>query len=149
MFDLLREGAVEQVPVDISVVGRLQQQAGNHLRTARAGAADDDPEGAFQLAYDASRKLCMALLLAAGYRPKGDKRHHAVTFEGAASLASSFGERRMVDEASNLRFVRNNAEYRAEEVDLDDAHDAIVIGEALVVRFVEPIRTLLAASIAD
>lgn len=141
--DLLREGSLDQVPVDPEVVRHLQHQAGNHLRTARAGVGGGDPEGAFQLAYDACRKLAMALLLAAGLRPKADKGHHAVTFEGAGTLAASFGQRKIVDEAGDLRYVRNSAEYRAETVDIEDANDAIAIGEDLVAEFAEPIRTLL------
>ena len=141
--DLLREGALQQVPVDAGVAQHLQRQAGNHLRTARAGLDVDDPEGAFQLAYDACRKLCLALLLAAGLRTKEDKGHHAATFEGAAALATSFGQRKVVDEASDLRYVRNNTEYRAEMVDVEDAEDAIAIGEDLKTAFESPIRELL------
>jgi uncharacterized protein (UPF0332 family) len=140
---LLSEGSLQQVPVDSDVVENLQRQARKHLLTAQAGLDVDDPEGAFQLAYDACRKLCLALLLAAGFRPKEDKGHHAVTFEGAAALAANFGRRKVVDEASDLRYVRNNTEYRAEMVDTDDAKDAIEIGSDLVAAFAGPISKLL------
>lgn len=141
---LLREGALEEVPVDADVVLHLQKQAGNHLRTAQAGVDGHDHEGAFQLAYDACRKLCVALLLAAGYRPKEATRgHHRSTFEGAAALALSFGGRSIVDEASDLRYVRNNAQYRAETIAATDAADAIAIGHELVAAFAEPIGRLL------
>ncbi len=106
--------------------------------------AGGDPEGAFQLAYDACRKLCLALLLAAGLRPKGDERgSHAVTFEGAAALAESFGQRRIVDDASNLRFVRHGTEYRAEQVSTQDAQEAVDIGGELADAFATPITKLL------
>ena len=72
---LLSEGAVERVPVDTEVCTHLLCQAANHLRTAATGAAGGDPEGAFQLAYDACRKSCLALILATGLRPKGDGAH--------------------------------------------------------------------------
>jgi hypothetical protein len=131
------------VPVDPDVVAHLQHQARNHLRTARAGVDLGDGEGAFQLAYDACRKLCLALLLAAGFRPKNDKGHHVVTFEGAATLAANFGARRHVDDAGDLRYARNSAEYRAETIAVEDANDAILIGTDLMDAFTEPIRKLL------
>jgi hypothetical protein len=66
LASLLAGGSLERVPVDDDVVGNLLRQAGNHLRTARAGVEADDPEGAFQLAYDACRKTCLALVMATG-----------------------------------------------------------------------------------
>ena len=69
---LLAEGSLERVPVDAEVCQHLLTQAGNHLRTAAGGAEGGDPEGAFQLAYDACRKTCLALALAAGRRPRRD-----------------------------------------------------------------------------
>lgn len=146
LSELLREGALEQVPVDPDVVAHLQTQAGNHLRTAQAGVDGEDHEGAFQLAYDACRKLCLALLLAAGYRPKEEPQgHHRATFEGAAALATSFGGRKIVDEASDLRYVRNNAQYRAETIAATDANDAIAIAHDLHATFADPIQRLLDA----
>lgn len=140
---LLQEGSIEAVPVDATVVGHLGTQASNHLRTAQAGADSGDNEGAFQLAYDACRKQCMALILAAGFRPRNEKGHHAVTFEAAAALATNFGKRKLVNEAGDLRYVRNNAEYRAEVVDRKDVDDAIAIGLDLVEAFTDPIEKLL------
>lgn len=122
-------------------MANLQRQAANHLRTADAGLTVDDPEGALQVAYDACRKMCLALVLAAGFRVKEDRTgHHAATFEAAAALASNFGERKLADEASDLRYVRNNTEYQAEAV---DAKDAISIGKDVVTVFADPIHKLV------
>jgi hypothetical protein len=141
---MIDEGSLQRVPVDPTVVANLQRQAGNHLLTARAGLDVGDPEGAFQVAYDACRKMALALVLAAGFRVREDiKGHHAATFEAAATLADQFGERKLADEASDLRYVRNNTEYQAEAVDVKDAEDAISIGEDLVAVFSDPITTLL------
>lgn len=128
--DLVGDGLLERVPVDENVVANLVRQAGNHLRSARRDASDD-PEGAFQLAYDACRKICLALVLAAGLRPKGDG-HHATTFDAASELAAHFGARQQVRDAAQLRYVRNGAEYRAEAVSSADVEDAIEIGSDLL-----------------
>jgi len=132
LTDLLTRGDLERVPADAGVVENLLRQAGNHLKTATAGAADD-PEGAFQLAYDACRKTCLALVMATGLRPKGQAAH-IITFDAAGEIAANFGERRPVQEAADLRYIRHGAEYRAETVSFEDVEDAIASGEELIVK---------------
>lgn len=131
LTDLLNEDRLEQVPVDPDVCRQLLTQASNHLRTAASGIAGGDNEGGFQLAHDANRKACLALVLAIGHRPIG-RGSHATTFEAAATIASNFGARQVVDDASNLRFVRNNAEYEAETIDDAAAMEAVEIGTDLL-----------------
>jgi len=142
---LLAEGSLERVPVDATVCQHLLTQAGNHLRTAAGGAEGGDPEGAFQLAYDACRKTCLALALAAGLRLRGD-RAHAATFEAAATIAERFRARSVIDDAADLRFVRHGAEYRAETVSPADALDAIAIGHELLNSITPGVRQILAAT---
>jgi hypothetical protein len=141
---LITEGTLERVPVDEVVVGNLLRQAGNHLRTATVGVEAGDPEGAFQLAYDACRKTCLALVLATGLRPKGQAAH-VVTFEAAAAVAVNVGAQRVVTEAGDLRFVRHGAEYRAEQVSVADVHDAIAIGDELIKLLTPAVDKILSA----
>lgn len=145
LASLLSEKSLERVPVSPDVCRHLLDQSGNHLRTAVAGADGGDPEGAFQLAYDACRKTCLALVLATGLRPKGDAAH-AVTFEAAAAIADNFGARLQVAAAADLRFVRHGAEYRAESVSIDDARDAIDIGQDLLVKVAPRVGQILQAA---
>ena len=142
---LISAGEVERVPVDQEVVANLLRQAGNHLRTAAAGADAGDPEGAFQLAYDACRKTSLALVMATGLRPKGQSAH-VTTFEAAAAIASSFGSRQTVTDAAELRYVRHGAEYRAEAVSAADVEDALAIGADLLKAFEPAIGQILQAS---
>jgi len=142
---LVAEGSLERVPVDATVCQHLLTQSGNHLRTAAGGAEDGDPERAFQLAYDACRKTCLALVLGTGLRPRGDRAHGA-TFEAAATIAQRFGARNIVDDAADLRFVRHGAEYRAETVSAADALDAISIGHELLNSITPRVRQILAAT---
>lgn len=145
LADLLAERSLERVSVDTSTCTHLLTQARNHLRTATAGVQTADPEGAFQLAYDACRKTCLALLLSMGLRPRGDASH-AVTFEAAATVADNFAGRRLVRDAANLRYVRHGVEYRAETVSLDDAQDAIGLGAELLALLEPKVEQILAAS---
>lgn len=142
---LLAEGAIERVPVDEEVVSNLLRQSGNHLRTATAGALADDPEGAFQLAYDACRKSCLAVVMATGLRPKGQAAH-VITFEAAAVIAANFGARQIVTDAAQLRYVRHGAEYRAETVSAADVEDALAIGDELIKTLTPAIEQILHSS---
>lgn len=142
---LISAGDIERVPVDQAVVTNLLRQAGNHLRTAAAGAEAGDPEGAFQLAYDACRKTSLALVMATGLRPKGQSAH-VITFDAAAAIASNFGSRQIVTEAAQLRYVRHGAEYRAEAVSAADVEDALAIGAELIKALETAIDQILRAS---
>lgn len=142
---LISEGTVERVTVDQEVVANLLRQAGNHLRTAAAGAEAGDPEGAFQLAYDACRKTSLALVMATGLRPK-DQSAHVITFNAAAAIASSFGASRIVIDAAELRYVRHGAEYRAEAVSAADIEDALAIGAELIKTLQPAIDQILQSS---
>ncbi|HEY3004866.1 MAG TPA: hypothetical protein VGJ44_21135, partial [Kribbellaceae bacterium] len=110
-----------------------------------AASSDDDPEGAFQLGYDACRKICLALVLATGLRPRGEG-HHATTFDAASAIAANFAARSVVRDAAQLRYVRNGAEYRAEAVTDADVADAIAIGDELLKTMTDGIDKILAAT---
>ena len=86
------------------------------------------PSGAFQIAYDGCRKVCLALALTCGGRAKSDTGHHAATFNAAAAtLSGNVRARDLVDEATDLRFVRAGSEYRAEKISVAAVSDAIDI----------------------
>jgi len=134
---LVMDGHLEQVPVDSATCRELVHQARNHALTAVAAREIGDFEGAFQIAYDGCRKVCLALALAYGVRAKGDTGHHATTFNAAAAtlsgnaaaatLSGNAAARDLVDDATDLRFVRAGSEYRAEKITLAAVNDAIDI----------------------
>jgi len=125
---LAASGHLEQVPVDGATCRELVHQARNHALTAVAAREIGDFEGAFQIAYDGCRKVCLALALAYGVRAKGDTGHHATTFNAAAAtLSGNVRARDLVDDATDLRFVRAGSEYRAEKITLAAVNDAIDI----------------------
>lgn len=141
---LVSAADVERVPVDTTTCQRLVDQAQRHVKTATAGLDHDDAEGAFQIAYDACRKGCLALVLSTGLRPRGESEHRT-TFEAAAAIAESVGSRAIVDDAADLRMVRNNTEYRGVEVSLAEAQDAIDIAAELLAALTVAIAAILTA----
>lgn len=140
---LVSAAALERVPVDSQTCQRLLDQAHRHVLTASAGLSHSDPEGAFQIAYDACRKVGLALVLSMGLRPRGESEHRT-TFEAAVAIAESVGGRSIVDDAADLRVVRNNTEYRGVEVSTEEAQDAIDIAGELHVAFTASIGAILA-----
>ncbi|SFK46884.1 hypothetical protein [Cellulomonas sp. KH9] len=133
---MVTAGELEQVPVDPVVCRTMVEQARRHGRTAAAGRDLGDQEGAFQLAYDGCRKVALALVLAFGVRPSGDRGHHADTFAAAAAIlrnhSTQVGVRQSLDDAADLRFARSGAEYRAEVVSADTVDDALAILDELL-----------------
>jgi hypothetical protein len=103
---LLGARHLEHVPADADAVAALIATARRHV-TSAAATADDDPEGALALAYDAARKTATALLAHQGLRPTSAGGHIVVVeamnaqFPGVAGLKS----------IDRLRRRRNQAEY--------------------------------------
>ena len=140
-------GHLEQVPVDSATCRELVHQARNHALTAVAAREIGDFEGAFQIAYDGCRKVCLALALAYGVRAKGDTGHHATTFNAAAAtLSGNVRARDLVDDATDLRFVRAGSEYRAEKITLAAVNDAIDILGGLLAALPSVMDARLASS---
>lgn len=144
---LVMDGHHEQVPVDTATCRELVHQARNHALTAVAARGIGDFEGAFQIPYDGCRKVCLALALAYGVRAKGDTGHHAATFNAAAAaLSGNVLARDLVDEATDLRFVRAGSEYRAEKITVAAVNDAIDILGGLLAALPPVMDTRLASS---
>jgi hypothetical protein len=78
---LLDEGEVDLVVPSVELAERLLDDAARHLASARSIAASD-PDGAYQLAYDAPRKACPALLAPRGPRATTKSGHVAVLASG-------------------------------------------------------------------
>jgi hypothetical protein len=107
---LLNEGRIEAVEPDIDAAKNKLEEAKRHLASA-AAIADDDPEGAYSLVYDAARKAADAHMLANGYRASKSKvgaheataRYVEAVIKGKyASDARSF---------NRMRKQRNRTEY--------------------------------------
>jgi|HubBroStandDraft_5_1064220.scaffolds.fasta_scaffold126394_2 hypothetical protein len=97
------------------------------LSTA-GGAAENDPESAFTLAYDAARFACTALLAQQGLRATTRGGHYAVEVAVRAQFGATF------DRYAGLRRQRNDIEYPlivAARLTSDDARSGIAVATEL------------------
>jgi hypothetical protein len=76
--ELIDTGEVDRVTPDLTIAGRMLEDAGRHLGTASAAKVAGDLSGAYQLAYDALRKSAASLLEAQGPRATSRGGHLAV-----------------------------------------------------------------------
>ena len=65
--ELIRRGDLESVDPDDDGAQTALEEARRHVRSARAIAVSD-PNGGYQLAYDAARKAVMASMRSSGLR---------------------------------------------------------------------------------
>lgn len=87
---LLATGELERVQPSETTTHRLLTTAAAHIDLAHKGV-DDDPDGAFQLGYDAARKSCAALLAVQGLRATTHGGHVAVQEAVQAQFAGPNG----------------------------------------------------------
>jgi hypothetical protein len=76
---LIAEDKLEHVQIDSSVPERELAAAWRHHKTAKL-AAEEDPEGAFQLLYDSARKALQAVLFTKGLRVRKPPRGNHFTY---------------------------------------------------------------------
>lgn len=108
---LLAGGELEQVQPSSVTAERLLAASEAHIALARKGV-DDDPDGAFQLGYDAARKACTALLAVQGLRPTTRGGHVAVQ-DAVRDQFNGRGGVPVFGRLGRLRRQRNATEYPA------------------------------------
>lgn len=126
---LLDARHLEHVPADADTVAALIATARRHVTSATA-TADDDPEGALALAYDAARKTATALLAHQGLRPTSAGGHIVVVEAMNAQFPSVAG----LKSIDRIRRRRNQAEYpdpqHYDPITADEVDDAIEAARA-------------------
>jgi hypothetical protein len=129
--DLLNEGRIEAVEPDIDAAKNKLEGAKRHLASA-AAIAENDPEGAYSLVYDAARKAADAHMLANGYRSSKSKvgAHEAT----ARYVEAVIGGQYVSDARSfnRMRKQRNPTEYgnwhiSSSTLETDSAHAARIV----------------------
>lgn len=106
---LLRDGELQEVQPSPELAERLMEDASRHLASARA-IASSDPNGAYQLAYDAARKACAALPAPQGLRATTRGGHVAVQ-DAARNQFNGDGGLPAFRAFSRLRRARAAREY--------------------------------------
>lgn len=85
---LLQESRLTRVAANRALAEDYLRQARQHLVSAQELHASD-PEGAFQLAYDAARKALAAILVNQGLRASGEGSHVTIHQAVSAQLGPS------------------------------------------------------------
>ncbi len=113
-------GELEVVDADDNAAAAALEESRQHAESARM-IAHSDPNGAYQLAYDVSRKAVMSSMRAAGVRVRRGEGAHAITAAYAAIAIDSELGRRL--DAARRR--RNRSEYGSTFFDDAAIEDAI------------------------
>ena len=136
--DLVREGRLERVPIDVASAWSRLDEAKLHLNSS-ATLAQSDTTAAYALLYDAARKAIVAHMLAVGYRATNRPGAHqavALYAEGTLATGSASSHIRAFD---RMRQIRNRSEYDHQPVtsrvlatDMDHAKQIVAAVEAVM-----------------
>lgn len=107
---LIAAGRIARTSRDQRLINQLLKQARRHIQSAELLVGGDDSVAAFQIAYDAVRKLCAALLAYHGLRTTSRGGHYAL-FECVSELSDEL--RKYLADFEMLRRQRNAHEYPA------------------------------------
>jgi len=131
--ELIEHGELDEVEPSDDLARRLLADAEQHQLSART-IAPDDLNGAYQLAYDALRKVAAALLAVQGLRATSRGGHLALQ----EAVVAQFGDGVAVFRAfSRVRRNRNRFEYpsdSASEATRDDVDDALRVAAETAAR---------------
>ncbi|MBI3429945.1 MAG: HEPN domain-containing protein [Actinobacteria bacterium] len=109
---LLQEGSLEIVTANTNFAKRLCDEADRHLKAVQT-IIEVDPSGAFQLAYDAARKACSALLAQQGLRATHINGHKAIS-DLMKDQFSNERKYKVLGKLNSLRRSRADSQYPSE-----------------------------------
>ena len=138
---LLAGGRLERIGKMKALQAFLLKDARQHLYSAVLLQKSDDVNGAFQLAYDSTRKSCTALLAHHGLRVTSRGGHFAL-INCARELSLSIGQ--LYSEINDLRQLRNAIEYPI-DADRSPSSDRLSYSIALA----ERVLALVSAEVAS
>jgi hypothetical protein len=117
--ELLAGRRLERVAPDSAAARERLEGARRHLRSSEL-VAEQDPDAAYALLYDAARKAVAAHMLAAGLRARNAPGAHEATARYAALAVDDPASA----ELDRMRRFRNRIEYGATHFSRDQvAHD--------------------------
>jgi hypothetical protein len=128
---LLAEKKIRTVPPDPETARVELEVARRHIASAEK-IMDDDATLAFTALYDAIRKAIAAHMRSRGYRVTRGPGAHAKTGGYALAALDQLGIASHLDEFDTLRDLRNQSEYEALSVDVDDVREAFEHATAIV-----------------
>lgn len=128
---LLEEKKIRTVAPDPETARAEIDVARRHIASAERIMADDSTL-AFTALYDAMRKAIAAHMRSRGYRVTRGPGAHAKTGEYALAALDHLEIGSHLDEFDALRDLRNQSEYEAHHVDVDEVREALEHVRAIV-----------------
>lgn len=128
---LVSEGVIERVEPDSGTARDEIAAARQHIESV-GRIVENDPVGAFAMAYDAMRKAISAQMRASGYRVTKGKGGHLRTGRYALAALDHLDIAEHIDAFDALRQLRNQSEYDALLVDETDVEEALGHARVLV-----------------
>lgn len=128
---LLAEKKIRTVRPDPETAQVELDVARRHIASAEK-IMDDDPTLAFTALYDAIRKAIAAHMRSRGYRVARGPGAHAKTGEYALAALDHLDIEAHLDEFDTLRDLRNQSEYEALSMGVDDVREAVEHATAVV-----------------
>jgi hypothetical protein len=129
---LLAEERLQEITADVNEAADLLSHAEAHLVSARMIGASD-PEGAYQLVYDAMRKSVNADMLARGLRARSDRPGaHAAVVAYAEEALAGVADGEALANLDRMRRSRNRTEYGAGAVTRSQLEADLGHAEAIV-----------------
>lgn len=135
--NLLKQGLIKTCPVDSKAINNLMKRARTDLETAQRNL-DDDPECAYNYAYNAMMRSGLALMLNEGLRPEIRDKHLTIVKFTSSILGNKFSE--VINNYDFMRRKRHRFIYEPDiPCSMTEANDAIKTAK----RFVAKIGQLL------
>ena len=128
---LLTNGMIRSVAPDLETARAEIDIARRHIASAEKIMADDSTL-AFTALYDAMRKAITAHMRSRGYRVTRGPGVHAKTGEYARAALDDLDIGSHLDEFDALRNLRNQSEYEAHHVDVEEVREALEHVSAIV-----------------
>lgn len=125
--EMIEQGELERVATDDGAADVALEEARLHVRSARV-IAGEDPNGAYQLAFDAARKAVMARMRRVGVRVRRGEGGHLVTAKFAAAAIDEDLGRRL----EAMRRRRNRSEYGTALLRWEEIDEAITVAAAFI-----------------
>jgi len=135
--DLLRQGLIKTCPVDWKAINNLMKRAYADLETAKRNL-DDDPECAYNYAYNGMLRSGLALMLSEGLRPEIKDKHLTIVKFASSKLGDRF--RKVINDYDFMRRKRHRFIYEPDiPCSATEAQNAIKTAQS----FVEMISQLI------
>ena len=135
--DLLRQALIKTCPVDWKVINNLMKRAYADLETAKRNL-EDDPECAYNYAYNGMLRSGLALMFSEGLRPEIKDKHLTIVKFASSKLGDRFGK--VINDYDFMRRKRHRFIYEPDiPCSATEAENAIKTAK----RFVEMISQLI------